>query len=98
MYRFPVIGGYHFDRIPGTAVKECSIRSLTDALLATNAKIWVYFDAPEWRMIFIRNPEHAGFDRTVFDASRRSRATGTTVGRDREYSWPLLAGCLAIAF
>jgi len=94
---FPVIGRHHLNRIPGTAVEECTVWSLTNALLAANTQIRIYLNSSEWRMIFIRHPEHARFDRTILDASRRSRATSAAVGGDRKDSWSLLAGCLAVA-
>jgi hypothetical protein len=97
MHRFPVIGRHHFDRIPRAAVKECAIWSFADALLTSDTEIRVYFDAPEWRMIFIGHPEHARFDGAVLDASRRTGATGTTVGSDRKNSWPLLARRFAVS-
>jgi hypothetical protein len=96
VYRFPVVGRHHFDCVPRAAVKECAIWSFADAFLTANAEIGIYFDAPEWWMIFVRYPEHAGFDRTVFDASRGARATGATVGGDREDSRSLFACRLAV--
>src|SRR5882672_6846680 len=97
VHRFPVIGRHHFDCVPRAAVKECSIWSFADAFLTADAEIRIYFDASEWWMIFVRYPEHAGFYRAVFDASRRSRATSATVGGDREDSWSLFACRLAVA-
>src|SRR2546427_8882935 len=80
VHSFPVVGRHHFDRIPWTTIEERSIRPLTDTFLAADAEVRINFDATEWRMIFVGYPEHASFDRTVFDASRRARATRTTVG------------------
>jgi len=97
VYRFPVVGRHHFDCVPRAAVKECAIWSFADAFLTANAEIGIYFDAPEWRMIFVGNPEHACFDRTIFDARRRTCAAGATVGSDRKYSWSLLARRFAVA-
>ena len=68
MHGFPIIGRNHFDCIPRTAVEEGAVRAFAGALLATNAKVRIDFDTPEGWMIFVRNPEHAGFDRAVFDA------------------------------
>jgi hypothetical protein len=48
-------------------------------------------------MVFVGDPKHARFDRAVLNACRRSSATRATVGRDCKYSWPLLAGRLAVA-
>ena len=98
MHRLPIIGGDHFDRVPGTAVKKCAIRSFADALLAPDAEIRVYFNASEWRMIFVGHPEHARFDGAVLNAGRRPGATGATVGSDGKYSGTLLARRFAVAF
>ena len=97
MHGFPIIGGHHFDRIPGAAIQKGAIRSLADAFLTADAEIRINFDAAEWRVIFVGDPEHAGFNGTVLDASRRSRATGAAVGCDRKYSRSLFAGRLAVA-
>ena len=94
---FPIIGRHHLDRIPGTAVQECSVWSLTNALLAANTKIRIYLDSSEWRMIFIRHPEHARFDRTILDASWRSGAAGAAVSCDCKDSRALFSGGLAVA-
>jgi hypothetical protein len=96
VHGFPVIGRDHFNRIPRTPVKEGAVWSFAGALLATDAEVRIHFDAPEWWMVFVGHPEHASFDRTVFDASRRARATGATVGGDRKYSRPLFARRLAV--
>ena len=97
VHSFPVIGRHHLDRIPGTAVEKCAVGTFTDALLAANAKVRVNFDSSEWWMIFVGHPEHARFDGTIFNASRRARAAGAAVGSDRKYSWPFLTRCLAVA-
>ena len=96
MHGFPIIGRHHFDRIPGTPIQECAVWSLADAFLTADAEIRINFDASEWRVIFVGDPEHAGFNGTVLDASWRSRATRAAVGCDRKYSRPLLAGRLAV--
>jgi len=98
MHRFPIIGRHHLDCIPRASIEERAIRSFADALLATDAEIGIDFDSSKRRVIFVWNPEHAGFDRTVFDARRRAGATGAAVGSDCEDSRPLLAGGLAVAF
>jgi hypothetical protein len=36
--------------------------------LATDTEVRIYFDPSEGRMIFVGHPEHASFDRTVFNA------------------------------
>src|SRR6185295_18283789 len=94
---FPVIRGNHLDRIPGTPIEKRPIRAFTRALLATNAKIRIDFDSSKRRMVFIRHPEHAGFNRAILDTGRRSGATGTTISGDREYARPLLACRLSVA-
>jgi hypothetical protein len=94
--RFPIIGRHHFDRVPGAAVKKRAVGSFANAFLAANAEIRINFNASERRMIFVRYPKHASFDRTVFNASGGSRATGATVGSDRKNSWTLLARRFAI--
>ena len=91
MHCFPIRGRNHLNRIPGTAVEKRSIRSFARAFLTADAKIRIDFDASEWRMIFVRHPEHAGFDRAVFDAGRGTGATCAAVGRDGQYSWRFFA-------
>src|SRR5437660_9015842 len=78
----PIISRNHFDRIPRAAIEKCSIRAFADALLTTNAEIRIDFDAAERRVIRIRHPEHASFDRAVFDTSGRTGAASTAVSRD----------------
>jgi hypothetical protein len=97
VHGFPIIGGHHFDCVPGTAIQKRAIWSLADAFLAANAQIRINFDPSEWRMIFVGHPEHAGFNGTVLNASRRSRTSRAAVGCNRKYSRPLLARRLAIA-
>ena len=70
MHRFPVVSRNHLDCVPWTAVEKRPVRTLARALLAADAQIRIYFDSPERRMVFIGDPEHAGFDRTVFDTRR----------------------------
>ena len=70
MYRFPVVGRNHLDRVPRTAIEKRAVRTFARALLATDAEIRIYLDSSEGRVIFIRDPEHAGFNRTVFDTRR----------------------------
>lgn len=97
VYCFPVVGRHHLDRIPGTAIEKRAIGTLADALLATNAKVRINFDAAERWMIFVGNPEHAGFDGTILDAGRGAGATGAAVGCNRKYARPLLTRRLAVA-
>src|SRR5207248_11703506 len=97
VHRFRIVSRNHFDRIPRTTIKECSVRSLARALLTSNTEIRIDFDSSKRRMIFVRNPEHAGFDGAVLNASRRARATRAAIGSDRENAWPLLARRFTIA-
>src|SRR5207302_10036096 len=62
-----------------------------------NTQIRIDFDATEGRMIFVRHPEHAGFDWAVLDACGRAGASGATVSRDREYARLLFARGFAVA-
>ena len=98
MHGFPIIGGHHFNGIPGTAVKKCSVRSVADAFLTANAEVRINFDASEWRVIFVGNPEHAGLNGTVLDAGRGPSAPRAAVGGDRKNSRSLLAGRFAVTF
>jgi hypothetical protein len=98
VHRFPIFGGYHLDRIPGTAIEKRTVWSFADAFLTSNAKIRVNFDAAKRRMIFIGHPKHARFDRTIFNARGRAGAAGTTVGCDRQNARLLLSRSFAIAF
>jgi hypothetical protein len=97
VHGFPIVGWHHFDCIPGAAIKKRAIGTFAYAFLATDAEIGINFNAPEWRMIFVGYPEHARFDGTILDASRRTGTSGATVRRYRQYSWPLLAGRFAVA-
>ncbi len=97
MNRFPVIGRYHLNRVPWAAIEKRTIGSFADALLTANAEIGIHFNTSERRMVFVGHPEHASFDWTVFDTSRRACATGAAVGGDGENAWPLFAGRLTVA-
>ena len=97
MHRFPIIRGNHLDRIPGAAIQECPIRTFAGAFLAANAEIRVNFDAPERRVIFVRNPKHASFNRAILGARRRARAPGAAIGRDGQDARPFLARGFAVA-
>src|SRR2546421_3185964 len=94
---FPILGRNHLNRIPRTAVEKRSIRSFARAFLTADAKIRIDFDASEWRMIFVRHPEHAGFDRTVFDTCGRAGTASAAIRRDCEDARLLLAGSFAVA-
>ena len=49
-------------------------------------------------MIFVRDPEHASFNRAVFNTGGRASAAGATIRSDRQDARLLLAGCFAVAF
>ena len=70
MYSFPIVGGHHFDSVPGTTVEKRSIGSFADTLLATDTEIRIDFDAPKGRMILVGDPEHAGFNWAILNAGR----------------------------
>ena len=74
----------HYNRIPGTAVEEASVRPFADAFFTANAKYGVDLNSAERRVVFIRNPEHAIFHRTILHASRRPCATGAAFRNDRQ--------------
>ena len=95
--RFPVVSGYHVDRVPRTAIEKRPIRALAGALLTADTEIWVDFDSSKRRMVIIRHPEHTGFNRTILDTRRRSGAARATIGGDCEYARPFLAGRLSVA-
>ena len=91
MHRLPIVCRNHFNRIPRTAIEKGSIGAFARALLTANAEIGIDFDATERRMIFVRHPEHAGFDGTVLNASGRAGAASAAVSRDGENARSLLA-------
>ena len=93
---FPIVGWNHVNRIPGTTVQECSIGSLARTLLTSNTEIGIDFDTAERRVILVRDPEHTGFDGTVFDASWRACAPGAAVSGNGEDPRSLLARCFAV--
>src|SRR5215216_4598276 len=97
MHCFPIVRRYHLDRVPRTAIEKRPIRTFAGALLATDAQVRIDFDAPKRRMIFIRHPEHARFNRTVLDTCRRPGAACATIGGDRKYARSLLARGLSVA-
>ncbi len=67
---FNFFGRNHIDRVPWTAVQECSIRSLGCAELAADAKLRVDGDAAERRMLLVRHPVHTFADWAVTYAHR----------------------------
>ncbi len=98
MHGFPIFSRNHLDGVPGAAVKERAIRPFAGALLAANAEIRINLDAAEGRMIFVRHPEHAAFDRAVFDAGRRARAAGAAVRGDGQDARLLFPHGFAVAY
>jgi hypothetical protein len=97
MKRFPVICRHHLNSVPGTSIEEGAVRTFSGAFLTTDAEVGVDLDAPEWRMILVRHPEHAGFDRTVFHAGRRTCAAGTAISGNCQYARPFLPSCFTVA-
>ena len=97
MKGFPIVRRHHLDGIPRTPVKKCTVRTFGNAFLATNTKIRIDFNAPEWRMIFVGNPKHASFDGTILDARRGTSTTSATIGSDRKDAWLLLSSRFSVA-
>jgi len=93
---FPVLSGNHLNRVPRTAVEKRAVRALANTLLAANTKIGIDFDSSERRVILVRYPKHASFDRTILDARRRACAPGATVGSDCQNARFLLARRLSV--
>ena len=81
----------HNDGVPGAAVEEAAVRTFAEALLAPDAKNGIDRDAPERRAVFVRHPEHAVLDGTIFHASRRPGASRAALGNDRQFLWLLLS-------
>jgi len=67
---FPILGGNHFDSVPGTTIQESAVRTFADALLATNAEIRINLNAAEGWVIFVGHPEHTRLDGTILDTGR----------------------------
>lgn len=97
MHGFPIVGGNHFDRVPRATVEKRAVRPLAYALLAADAKVRVNFDATERRVVFIGNPEHAGFDRAILDARWRTGAARAAIGCYGEDARPFLARRFSVA-
>jgi len=96
MHAFPILGRNHLDRVPRATIEKSPVRPFTRAFLTANAKVGIDFDASEWRVILVRNPEHTRFDRTVFDARRRTGATGAAIRGDGKNPRFLLARGFAV--
>jgi hypothetical protein len=97
VYGFPVVGGHHLDRVPRAAIEKRAIGTFARTLLAADAEVRIDFDSPKRRMVFIRHPEHAGFNRTILDTRWRAGASGAAVGGNREDARPLLPRGFAVA-
>ena len=95
--RFPVVCWNHLDGVPWASIQKRPVWSFARALLATNTEVRIYFNSSKRRVIFVRYPKHAGFDRTILDARRRTGATRTAVGGNREDARPLFTGSFAVA-
>src|SRR5205807_9985811 len=72
-------------------VEETAIGTFADALLASDAEDGIDRDSAKRRRVFVGNPEHAIFHRTVFHAGGRAGASGTALGDDGELFRLLLA-------
>jgi hypothetical protein len=97
MHAFPVVGWHHLDCIPGTTIEKRTIRTFACTLLTADTEVRIDFDSSKRRVVLIRHPEHARFDRTVLDTRGRTGATGAAVGGNREDARPLFSGGFAVA-
>src|SRR4029077_4706945 len=75
----------HDDGIPRTAIEKTAIGTFTEALLATDAENGIDCDSPEGSTVFVRHPEHAVCDRTIFHAGRGAGAAGAALGDHRQF-------------
>src|SRR5713226_666620 len=82
---------HHHDGVPRAAIQEASVRSLADALLASDAQNRIHLDASKRKIILVRHPEHAVFHRAIFHARRRTRAARAAFRDDRKFLWFFLA-------
>src|SRR5947209_19529258 len=98
MDSLPVFGRHHLDCIPGAAVKERAVRSFAYAFLTAYAEVRINLYATERRMVHVRDPEHAGFNRAIFYAGWRASTTRTAVRCDCKNLRLLLARGLTVAF
>src|SRR5215467_7570493 len=83
---------HHDNGVPRAAVQEAAIGAFAKALLAADTEDGIDLDAAKGRMVFVRDPEHAVFNRTVLDARGRASAAGATLGDDGEFFGFLFAG------
>src|SRR6266852_2034458 len=82
---------HHDDGVPRTAIQEAAVGAFAEALLAADALEGVNLDAPERRIVLVRNPKHAVFHRTIFNAGGRSGAAGAALGNNGQFFRLLLA-------
>src|SRR6266436_8302606 len=75
---------HHHDGVPRAAIQEASVRSLADALLASDAQNRIHLDAPKRIIILVRHPKHAVFHRAIFHTRRRTRAARAALRDDRK--------------
>ena len=97
MKRFPIFRRHHLNGVPGAAVEKRTIWTFAYALLASNTKVGINFDATKRRVILVRHPEHARFDGAIFNASGGTRAASATISRNCQNARLLFASSLAIA-
>src|ERR1700736_6058629 len=76
---------HHHDGVPRASIQVASVWPLADTLLAADTQNRVHLNAPEGRMIFIRNPEHTIFYRAIFHTSGRPGAAGAALRDHREF-------------
>jgi hypothetical protein len=76
---------YHYNRVPRATIQEASIRPFADTLLAADAKDGVHLNPAERCVVFVWHPEHAIFDRAVFNACRRAGTAGAALGDHRKF-------------
>jgi hypothetical protein len=81
---FDFDGVHHDDGVPRAAIEEAAVGALAKALFAADAEDGINLDAAEGRIVLVGNPEHAVFDRAVFDAGGRAGAAGAAFGDDGE--------------
>src|SRR5229473_829021 len=82
---------HHDDGVPRAAIEKAAVGTFAEALLAADALDGVNLDAPERRIVLVRNPEHAILHRTVLHAGRRPRATRAALGNHGQFFRFLLA-------
>src|SRR2546428_13927678 len=73
-------GVHHDDGVPRAAIQEAAVRPLAEALFAADTENRINLDAPERRIVLIRDPEHAVFHRAIFHAGGAPPATRADTG------------------